>query len=211
MKDKDMDDIGVVSEALDSYLQGNRDIPTNILMRIIAPLDEREREIMRIRMGLGDESDVRTYSGIGERLNISPGRVMQIEARAYSKFRHGWAHAIELYERSYRFEPFANLANADFRDAQLIAASLEGANLTEADLQRANLTGANLSGANLEGALLVFANLTDADLRGANLTGANLTGAHLERVNLTGANLTGAILTGANLTGATMPDGSIHD
>ena len=205
MKDKDMDDIGVVSEALDSYLQGNRDIPSNILMRIIAPLPEREREIMRIRMGLGDESDVRTYSGIAERLNISPGRVMQIEARAHSRFRHGWDHAIELYERSYRFEPFANLANADLRGAQLIAASLEGANLTEADLEGANLAGADLRDANLTGA-----NLAGANLRGGNLTGANLTHANLTGANLM-ANLTGANLTGANLTGATMLDGSIHD
>lgn len=164
-------------------------------MRIIAPLPEREREIMRTLMGLGDEGEATTRLGIGERLNITPERVAQLEARALSGFRHGWDHAIELYERSYRFEIFANLANADLRDAQLIAANLEGANLTEADLQGANLAGADLRGANLHGA-----NLTDANLRGANLNGANLTGA-----NLRGANLI------ADLTGATMPDGSIHD
>ena len=195
-----MDDIGVVSEALERYLIGNRNIPSNILKRIIAPLPEREREIMRSLMGLGDVGEATTRMGIGERLNITPERVVQLEARALSRFRHGWDHAIELYERSYRFEPFANLANADLRDAQLIAVNLEGANLTEADLQGANLAGADLRGANLTGANLAGANLRGGNLQSANLIGANLT-----------ANLTGAILTGAILTGATMLDGSIHD
>ena len=169
MKDKDMDGIEVVSQALDSYLQGDRSIPSNILMRIIAPLPEREREVMRMRMGLDGGGEVSSYSVIGERLKITPERVMQIEARVHSRFLHGWDHAIELYERSYRFEPFANLSGANLQDAQLVAANLEGANLTEADLQGANLAGADLRGANLTGA-----NLTGANLRGADLTGATM-------------------------------------
>ncbi len=187
-----MDDIGVVLEALESYLQGNRDIPSNILMRIIAPLPEREREIMRLLMGLGDEGEATTRLGIGERLNITRERVEHSERSARNMFRYGdWGRSIEMHEKGYRFTPHANLAGADLQNARLMGANLEGANLTSADLQGASLSHANLADANLIGA-----NLADANLGGANLRGADLTE----------ANLSGAILTGA-----TMPDGSIHD
>jgi hypothetical protein len=191
MRDGDIDDTEVVSEALESYLLGNRDLSSEILMRIIAPLPERVLEVMRMRMGLGDGCEVRTYSEIGELLNITPERVHHLERSALNMFRHGdWGKAIEMHEKGYRFTPLANLAGADLQNARLMGANLEGANLTAADLQGASLSHANLTNANL----------TDANLRGAYLGGADLTGALLG----------GADLTDAILTGATMPDGSIH-
>jgi len=192
MEDEQIDDSDVISEALDSYLYGNRNLPSDVLMRITAPLPEPVREVMRMRMGLGDEGEVSTYLGIGERLSITPERVMHLERSARNMFRHGdWGKAIEMYEKGYRFTPLANLAGANLQNARLMGANLEGANLTAADLQGASLSHTNLS---------------DADL-----TGANLTGAHLGGANLRGAILTEANLSRAILTGATMPDGSIHD
>ena len=126
----------------------------------------------------------------------------------------------------------ANLAWADFREAQLDEAKLNGADLyeanlfeaslnraylfetdlrradlsfatlIEADLGKAILNGANLIGANLSGALLSEANLGTADLREVNLSRAKLNGANLGGTNLHSANLSEDSLIGANLDGA---------
>ena len=81
---------------------------------------------------------------------------------------------------------YANLYNADLREA-----NLTGANLYNADLREANLTGASLSYVNLN-----CANLYNADLSNANLIGAILESADLREANLTGASLSNAKLKG---------------
>jgi RNA polymerase sigma factor (sigma-70 family) len=57
------------------------------IMRLLAPLDEREREILRLRFGL-DRGEPRTLEEVGEYFNLTRERIRQIEARAMSKLRH---------------------------------------------------------------------------------------------------------------------------
>ncbi len=100
----------------------------------------------------------------------------------------------------------ANLANANFFQADLSGiilqeANLINANLSESDLEEAQLNLANLQGANLENANLQEANLENANLQGADLRGVNLQGANLENANLQGADLRGVNLEGTRLKG----------
>jgi RNA polymerase sigma factor (sigma-70 family) len=55
--------------------------------RLLSPLDEREREILRLRFGL-DRGEPRTLDEVGEHFNLTRERIRQIEARAMSKLRH---------------------------------------------------------------------------------------------------------------------------
>ena len=57
------------------------------LARLLAPLDEREREILKLRFGL-DRGEPRTLEEVGEHFNLTSERIRQIEARAMSKLRH---------------------------------------------------------------------------------------------------------------------------
>ena len=56
--------------------------------RAMALLTEREREVLRLRYGLGLDREL-TLAEIGRRLSISRERVRQIEARAVAKIRAG--------------------------------------------------------------------------------------------------------------------------
>jgi RNA polymerase sigma factor (sigma-70 family) len=47
--------------------------------RLLAPLDEREREILRLRFGL-DRGEPRTLEDVGEHFNLTRERIRQIEA-----------------------------------------------------------------------------------------------------------------------------------
>jgi RNA polymerase primary sigma factor len=58
--------------------------------RAMAPLTEREREVLRLRYGLGVDREL-TLEEVGRRLSITRERVRQIEARAMSKLRAGHA------------------------------------------------------------------------------------------------------------------------
>ncbi len=55
--------------------------------RLLSPLDEREREILKLRFGL-DRGEARTLEEVGEHFNLTRERIRQIEARAMSKLRH---------------------------------------------------------------------------------------------------------------------------
>ena len=57
------------------------------LARLLAPLNEREREILTLRFGL-DQGEPRTLRAVGEHFNLTSERIRQIEARAMSKLRH---------------------------------------------------------------------------------------------------------------------------
>src|SRR5256885_8356356 len=57
------------------------------MVRLLAPLAEREREILRLRFGL-DRGEPRTLEEVGESFNLTRERIRQIEARAMSKLRH---------------------------------------------------------------------------------------------------------------------------
>ena len=57
------------------------------ISRLLSPLDEREREILKLRFGL-DRGEARTLEEVGEHFNLTRERIRQIEARAMSKLRH---------------------------------------------------------------------------------------------------------------------------
>ncbi len=57
------------------------------LARVLASLDEREREILTLRFGL-DGGEPWTLAEVGEHFNLTSERIRQIEARAMSKLRH---------------------------------------------------------------------------------------------------------------------------
>jgi RNA polymerase sigma factor (sigma-70 family) len=55
--------------------------------KMLVALDEREREILRLRFGL-DRGEPRTLDEVGEHFSLTRERIRQIEARAISKLRH---------------------------------------------------------------------------------------------------------------------------
>ena len=55
--------------------------------RMLLPLDERERDILKLRFGL-DRGEARTLEEVGLTFDLTRERVRQIEARAMSKLRH---------------------------------------------------------------------------------------------------------------------------
>ena len=55
--------------------------------KMLIALDEREREILRLRFGL-DRGEPRTLDEVGEHFSLTRERIRQIEPRAMSKLRH---------------------------------------------------------------------------------------------------------------------------
>ncbi len=55
--------------------------------KMMGSLDDREREIIRLRFGL-DRGEPRTLEEVGVRFGLTRERIRQIEARAMSKLRH---------------------------------------------------------------------------------------------------------------------------
>jgi RNA polymerase sigma factor (sigma-70 family) len=55
--------------------------------RLLESLEDREREILRLRYGL-DRGEPRTLEEVGEHFHLTRERIRQIEARAMSKLRH---------------------------------------------------------------------------------------------------------------------------
>jgi RNA polymerase primary sigma factor len=50
-------------------------------------LDDKEREVVRLRFGIGGDGEGRTLQEIGDRLHLSRERIRQIESRAKEKLR----------------------------------------------------------------------------------------------------------------------------
>jgi RNA polymerase primary sigma factor len=59
---------------------------TNEVERALEPLSDREKEVLRLRYGLGQEREY-TLEEIGRRLSVTRERVRQIESRALQKLR----------------------------------------------------------------------------------------------------------------------------
>jgi RNA polymerase sigma factor (sigma-70 family) len=64
----------------DSMLRGE-------IAKLLAKLDEREQQILRLRYGL-DRGEPRTLEEVGEALNLTRERIRQIERGALAKLRH---------------------------------------------------------------------------------------------------------------------------
>ncbi len=61
-------------------------LPAEVEMMLVH-LDEREREVLRLRYGL-DRGEPRTLEAVGDHFHLTRERVRQIEAKAISKLRH---------------------------------------------------------------------------------------------------------------------------
>jgi RNA polymerase sigma factor (sigma-70 family) len=55
--------------------------------KLLAPLPEREREILTLRFGL-DRGEPRTLEEVGEHFNLTRERIRQLQVRALCKLRH---------------------------------------------------------------------------------------------------------------------------
>ena len=60
--------------------------------RAMGPLTDREREVLRLRYGLGLDREL-TLEEIGRRLSLTRERIRQIEAKAMAKIRAARGHA----------------------------------------------------------------------------------------------------------------------
>jgi RNA polymerase primary sigma factor len=70
----------------------------NEVERALAPLSDREREVLRLRYGLGADREY-TLEEIGRRLSVTRERVRQIESRALQKLRAARQRDIESRRR----------------------------------------------------------------------------------------------------------------
>jgi RNA polymerase sigma factor (sigma-70 family) len=59
---------------------------TNEVKRALAPLSDREKDVLHLRYGLGADREY-TLEEIGRRLKVTRERVRQIESRALQKVR----------------------------------------------------------------------------------------------------------------------------
>lgn len=95
----------------------------------------------------------------------------------------------------------ANLSNSDFYGTDFTGADLKGADLSHTRLDRSVLMRADLSGANLTGATIlrptIYADLSTNTQDAPRFTGAILTDAHVQ-AELSGSDFRGANLTRAN-------------
>ena len=59
---------------------------SNEVTRALAPLSDREKDVLRLRYGLGTDRE-HTLEEIGKRMSVTRERVRQIESRALQKMR----------------------------------------------------------------------------------------------------------------------------
>jgi RNA polymerase primary sigma factor len=70
----------------------------NEVERALAPLSDREKEVLRLRYGLGTDREY-TLEEIGRRLSVTRERVRQIESRALQKLRAARQRETEGFRR----------------------------------------------------------------------------------------------------------------
>ena len=85
--DGELGDVMEDATAVSPLEQAMANAVPNELARLLAVLDEREREILKLRYGL-DQGEPRTLEEVGERMHLTRERIRQIESRALCKLRH---------------------------------------------------------------------------------------------------------------------------
>jgi len=87
-------DLDSVAETLeDESARGPFEIAASALLpseieKLLAPLGERERQILALRFGLDRGGSPRTLEEVGEYFNLTRERVREIDERAMGKLRH---------------------------------------------------------------------------------------------------------------------------
>ena len=55
---------------------------------VLGELNERERDVVRMRFGLGDNTEARTLEEVGKEFGVTRERIRQIESKTLAKLRH---------------------------------------------------------------------------------------------------------------------------
>jgi RNA polymerase sigma factor (sigma-70 family) len=85
--DSDFGDLIADANATSPFDYAANSLLAEEIRRLLAPLDEREATILRLRFGL-DRGEPRTLEEIGKHFNLTRERIRQIEVKAMSKLRH---------------------------------------------------------------------------------------------------------------------------
>jgi RNA polymerase sigma factor (sigma-70 family) len=85
--DSDFGDLIADANATSPFDYAANSLLAEEISRLLAPLDEREATILRLRFGL-DRGEPRTLEEIGKHFNLTRERIRQIEVKAMSKLRH---------------------------------------------------------------------------------------------------------------------------
>ena len=85
--DLELGDLVGDESAISPVDAATRPLLSDEVAKVLAPLNEREREILRLRFGL-DRGEGRTLEEVGDKFNLTRERIRQIESRAMSKLRH---------------------------------------------------------------------------------------------------------------------------
>jgi RNA polymerase primary sigma factor len=90
--DADLGDVVADANATSPFDCAARALLVDEVSRLLAPLDDREAMILRLRFGL-DCGEPRTLDQIGHQFHLTRERIRQIESKAMSKLRHPSADA----------------------------------------------------------------------------------------------------------------------
>jgi RNA polymerase sigma factor (sigma-70 family) len=85
--DTDLGDLVADAKATSPFEQAAEALLTDAITKLLAPLDDREAAILRLRFGL-DRGEPRTLEEVGVHFHLTRERIRQIEAKALSKLRH---------------------------------------------------------------------------------------------------------------------------
>jgi RNA polymerase sigma factor (sigma-70 family) len=85
--DAELEDVVADPSAISPYDAAVDALLPREIERLLSALDEREREIIRLRFGL-DRGEPRTLEEVGAIFNLTRERIRQIESKAMSKLRH---------------------------------------------------------------------------------------------------------------------------
>ena len=85
--DTNLGDLVADASAASPFEEAATALLVNDVAQLLAPLDDREALILRLRFGL-DRREPRTLEEVGEYFHLTRERIRQIEAKAFSKLRH---------------------------------------------------------------------------------------------------------------------------